>query len=180
VRIIRALMAGPGSATTLSKSFEDASVGHLYYHLNVLERCRMVDVCRSRPAGGAMERFFELRRPAGWGDVWASLPPPAVAGLQNAWLGEFAGLLAAALDSRSTERPGTVLSGRPVRTDERGFAEVREVLRAALASVERIADQSRQRLERSGAAGEMNMVVGAAAFEAPPADWWEARGAGDA
>lgn len=178
VRIIRALVAGPGSATTLSKVFDDATVGDLYYHLTVLERCRVIELRRLRPVRGAKERIFELRRRAWWGDVWDSLPPSAVAAFQNAWIREFAGLAAAALDSGAIERrPSSVLTARPMRIDEQGFTEVSQTLRAALAEVDRIADESRQRLEVSEAVGEVNTVVGAAAFEAAPADWWETRDA---
>lgn len=175
VRILHALMTGPGSATALSKAFEDAPLGDVYYHLTVLERCRVVELCRVRPVRGAKERIYELRPAAEWGDVWERLPPLAVAGFRNAWLGEFAGLATAALDSGTAERQGTILSGRPVRTDERGFEEICEVTRAALAAFERIAAESRQRLERSGAGEEINVVIGAAAFEAPPPEWWESR-----
>jgi DNA-binding transcriptional ArsR family regulator len=175
VRIIRALMSGRGSAATLSRTFEDVPLGDVYYHLTVLERCRIVELCRVRPVRGAKERIYELRLAAEWGKVWERLPPPALAGFRNAWLGEFAGLATAALDSGTTERRGTVLSGRSLRTDERGFKEIGERLRAALAAVERIAAEGRQRLERSGAGEEIDVVTGAAAFEAPPSDWWETR-----
>jgi DNA-binding transcriptional ArsR family regulator len=175
VRIIRALIAGPGSATTLSKAFDEISLGDVYYHLNVLERCRVVELRGLQRGRGSKERFFALRRPVRWGDVWDSLPPPAVAACHNAWLGAFAGLAAAALESRTTERAGTFFSGRPFRTDEQGFQEIGEAIRAAVASIERISGESQERLELSEAAEEINVAFGAAAFEAPPANWWEAR-----
>lgn len=176
VRIVRALIAGPGSATTLSKSFDDCSVGDLFYHLTVLERCRVVDLRRSRRVRGGTERIFELRPAAGWGDVWDSLPPVAVGGLQSTWLREYAILAVAALESPASERrPSTVLSGRQLTTDEQGLAEIGEVFRAALADVERIAEESRQRLDATEAVREKAAVIGAAAFEVPSADWWELR-----
>ncbi|HEY1853117.1 MAG TPA: hypothetical protein VGG40_00890 [Solirubrobacterales bacterium] len=172
------MVAGVGSATSLSKLIHDASVGDLYYHLTVLERCRVVDFRQVSQVRGSKERIYELRSAAAWGDVWGSLPPLAAAGLRNAWLGEFASLAAAALDSRTIEgHLGSVFGGRLLRVDEQGAAEIRETLRAALASVERIEAQSRGRLEAANPAGGTSMVVGAAAFEAPPAQWWEGRNA---
>jgi DNA-binding transcriptional ArsR family regulator len=174
IRIIRALVAGPGSATSLSRAIDDSTVHDLFYHLTVLERLRIVRLYRLRPARGAREKIFELRSPARWGDVWKSLPPSIVAGLQNASFGNFVELATATFDSRPVERdPRTVFDGCAIRTDEQGYREIGDLLRAALTDVERIRSESRMRLDESDGAGQINAVIGAAAFEAPPPDWWE-------
>ncbi len=64
VRLLAALVTGPGSATQFSDRFGDATVGDCHYHLKVLKRGGVVELDHSRPVRGVTERIYRLTRPS--------------------------------------------------------------------------------------------------------------------
>jgi DNA-binding transcriptional ArsR family regulator len=170
VRILSALVAGEGSATTLSKQFGDASVGDVSYHLSVLaDDCELIELARSRQVRGALENFYRLRPGSRLGSI--RLPKRVMKDLRAELFRTFVEAAVAALDSGSLDAGDqTTFAAKPVTVDQRGMEEINEALREALQRVKRAEAESRRRLKRKGPAGVVSAVVGAAAFQAvmPP------------
>jgi predicted ArsR family transcriptional regulator len=69
VRLMAALATtGPGSATSFSDQFGDASVGDCHYHLKELRKGGAIELARSRQVRGATERVYRLtpQSPSHW------------------------------------------------------------------------------------------------------------------
>lgn len=61
-QILRSLIEGPGSATSLSKELNE-TLGSVSYHLNhVLYReCEIIELVKTIPRRGAIEKFYRLK-----------------------------------------------------------------------------------------------------------------------
>jgi DNA-binding transcriptional ArsR family regulator len=67
VRLLTALATtGPGSATSFSGQFGDASVGDCHYHLKALRKAGAIELARSRAVRGATERVYRLTPQPRW------------------------------------------------------------------------------------------------------------------
>ncbi len=166
VRILSALIAGEGSATSLSRQFGDASVGDVSYHLGVLaDDCELIECVRSQQVRGASESFFRLKPGSSLGQI--KLPQTIVQGLRAELFRTFVEAAVAALDAGSLDSgDDTTFSAKPVTVDQQGLAEINQALREAMERVKRAEAESRRRLKRKSLAGAVNAVVGAAAFQA--------------
>jgi DNA-binding transcriptional ArsR family regulator len=169
IRILSALVAGEGSATTLSRQFGDATVGDVSYHLGVLaDDCDLIERVRSRQVRGALESFFRLKPGSDLERI--QLPQPIVQGLRGELFRTFVDAAVAALEAGSLDAEGdTIFAAKPVTVDQQGMAEINEALREAMKRVKRAEADSRRRLKHKGSTG-VSAVVGAAAFQAamPP------------
>jgi len=169
IRILSALVAGEGSATTLSRQFGDVTVGDVSYHLGVLaDDCELIERVRSRQVRGALESFFRLRPGSELHRI--QLPPPVVQGLRGELFRTFVDAAVAALEAGSLDAdPDTTFAAKPVTVDQQGMAEINEALQEAMERVKRAEADSRRRLKHKGSPG-VCAVVGAAAFQAamPP------------
>jgi DNA-binding transcriptional ArsR family regulator len=169
IRILSALVAGEGSATTLSRQFGDVTVGDVSYHLGVLaDDCDLIERVRSRQVRGALESFFRLKSGSDLERI--QLPRPIVQGLRAELFRTFVDAAVAALEAGSLDAGGdTTFAAKPVTVDEQGMAEINEALREAMQRVKRAEADSRRRLKHKGSTG-VSAVVGAAAFQAamPP------------
>jgi DNA-binding transcriptional ArsR family regulator len=170
VRILSALIAGEGSATTLSRQFGDVSVGDVSYHLGVLaDDCELIERVRAQQVRGAMESFFRLKPGSSLGSI--ELPQPIMEGLRAELFRTFVDAAVAALEAGSFDAGDeTTFAAKPVTVDRQGLAEINEALRDAMERVKRAEAESRRRLELKGSTEPVSAVVGAAAFQAatPP------------
>jgi DNA-binding transcriptional ArsR family regulator len=168
VRILSALVAGEGSATTLSRQFGDATVGDVSYHLGVLaDDCDLIERVRSKQVRGALENFYRLKPPgSALGGV--ELPKPIVQGLRVELFCTFVDAAVAALDAGSFDTDDeTTFAAKPVTVDPQGLAEINQALREAMERVKRAEAESRRRLELESSTEAVSAVVGAAAFQPP-------------
>jgi DNA-binding transcriptional ArsR family regulator len=167
LRILSALVAGEGSATTLSRQFGDVSVGDVSYHLGVLaDDCELIELVRAQQVRGAQESFYRLKPGAKLGQI--NVPPALVPGLRAELFRSFVDATVAALEAGSLDaREDTIFAAKPVTVDQRGMAEINTAMREALQRVKRAEADSRRRLKRvKDSTRALNAVVGAAAFEA--------------
>jgi DNA-binding transcriptional ArsR family regulator len=167
VRILSALVAGDGSATTLAGQFGDATVGDVSYHLSVLASdCELIERVRAQQVRGAVESFYRLRPGSAIGEV--EIPEPIMQGLRVELFRTFLVAVAAALEAGSFEGgEDTTLAAKPVTVDRQGLAEINQALREALRRVKLAEVESRRRLELETSAEPVSAVVGAAAFQPP-------------
>jgi len=172
VRILSALVAGEGSATTLASQFGDVSVGDVSYHLNVLaEDCELIELAREQQVRGAMESFYRLIPSAEVGEI--QLPQAVMQRLRVELFRTFVDAAVAALEAGSLDAgdEDTIFAAKPVTVDQRGMAEISKAMQEAMERVKRAELESRRRLRRvKDSTRALNAVVGAAAFEAvgPP------------
>lgn len=169
VRILSALVAGEGSATTLSRQFGDATVGDVSYHLGVLaDDCDLIERVRAEQVRGALESFFRLKPPgSALGRV--ELPKPIVQGLRAELFCTFVDAAVAALDAGLFDAPDstTTFAAKPVTVDPQGLEEINQALAEAMERVKRAEAESRRRLELESSAEPVSALVGAAAFQPP-------------
>jgi DNA-binding transcriptional ArsR family regulator len=167
VRILSALVAGEGSATTLSRQFGDVTVGDVSYHLGVLaDDCELIELARSQQVRGALENFYRLSPGADLTDI--QLPHSIMQGLRAELFRSFVEAAVAAMDAGWLDTDDdTTFSAKPVTVDRKGMAEINEAMREAMRRVKRAEAKSRQRLRRvKDRSDAVSVVVGAAAFQA--------------
>lgn len=168
VRILVALASGPNNAASLAREFGDVDTSSVYYHLGVLDDNRVVEAVRSRKVRGGRETKFRLRPESSWIKLWEIVPLPVMTGFRNAWFREFVDLAIAALKSGALDnRAETIFTATPLAVDRQGLSEVNEAITAAIRVIQRVATESRERLAKGSADEEVNLIVAAAAFEAP-------------
>jgi DNA-binding transcriptional ArsR family regulator len=168
-RILRALVEGPGSASTLSRAFE-MELGVVSYHLNKVlsTECGVIELVDAVPRRGALEKFYRLKP-----DAWADLPSvtqPAEAsgGMRRMPLGEC---LLEAVEAMEGETFAS-LEGRawewfPLEVDNRAWKEILEARQEFNKRIEVAVEEGRKRAEgRKGSAKRHEIVVGAVAFPA--------------
>lgn len=76
-RVLRTLVDGPGSATTISRAL-GLNLGVVSYHLNqvLAEECEVVELVESVPRRGAIEKVYRLKFEAV--DAPADAPKPSL------------------------------------------------------------------------------------------------------
>lgn len=167
IRILSALVAGEGSATSLSHQFGDVSVGDVFYHLGVLaDDCELLECVRSRRVRGAFENFFRLRPGPSLGPL--QLPDAIAEGLRGELFRTFVDAAVVALDTGSLDAgEAATFAARPVTVDRRGLAEINAVLVEAMERISGAEAEARRRLNGAGESSEaIGAVVGTAAFRA--------------
>lgn len=164
-RILRALVDGEASASALSRQLR-LDLGVVSYHLNqVLGReCEVVELTRTVPRRGALEKFYRLRlQGLTEGD---SVPAagrregPRVMSLEECFI-----VAVGAMEANAFEAEGGAWSWFLAAVDAEGWEEIcrarDEFNRRARAAVGASQD-------RADAIGAREVVVGATAFPAVP------------
>jgi hypothetical protein len=164
VRILEALQGRVASPTELSREM-GVSLGVVAYHANTLEECGCLQMVRTRPRRGALEHFFTAspRSFIGHQD-WRLAPIPVRGEVTAAAIQTFVDRVAEAVAAGTIDsRDDTTLSWMTLTADERGRAEVKEIMTVAL---EQLTAVHARCAERLGDAPGIPLVVGLAGFEA--------------
>ncbi|HEV7771634.1 MAG TPA: hypothetical protein VGO66_13380 [Solirubrobacterales bacterium] len=97
---------------------------------------------------------------------WPQMPEPVRQGLRGTTFAEFMTLAISALRAGTVDaREGSTFTSWPLRLDSRGWDEVRAAMAEATETINRAEEQSRKRLGRARAGGEVRAIVGTYAFE---------------
>jgi DNA-binding transcriptional ArsR family regulator len=170
-RIMRILVDGPGSATTISQEIE-MDLGVVSYHLSqvLAKECDVVELANSIPRRGAVEKFYRLKfhalsdaDPGGEGEA-----EPASRRMS---FEECLIVAVAAMDADAfAALEGSAWDWSLTQVDETAWREIRAASDEFDAKMRKAAAASRR---RAGAEGAQGIVVGVAAFPAvsspPPA-----------
>jgi DNA-binding transcriptional ArsR family regulator len=167
-RIMRVLVDGAGSATTISQEI-GMDVGAVSYHLSqvLAKECDIVELAESVPRRGAVEKFYRLKfhalSEADPVDEGETEPASRRMSFEECLIVAVSAMDAdafAALD-------GSAWDWSLTQVDEAAWREIRAAREEFDARVRRAAEASRK---RSGAEGSQGIVVGVAAFPAvtPP------------
>jgi DNA-binding transcriptional ArsR family regulator len=166
VQILEELHRRDASPNELMEALE-SPLGNVAYHVRVLERCGCIELVGTARRRGAIEHYFRARPRSYIGHQdWRRVPATLRGEVTGAALQSFAEQVADAVEAGTLDaRDDTTLAWMPVAVDETGWAQLRTVLAEALAKAQIVHDQSRARIEKSGAK-LTPVVVGVAGFEA--------------
>jgi DNA-binding transcriptional ArsR family regulator len=142
-------------------------LGNVAYHTRVLEKCGCIEMVATERRRGAVEHFFRAKPRSYIGHQdWRRVPRSVRNEVSGASLEAFIERVIGALEAGTIDdRDDTTLSWTTMAVDELGWTQAAEVLGDAMARLQAVHEQSRERLEISGEA-PMPIVTGVAAFEA--------------
>jgi DNA-binding transcriptional ArsR family regulator len=141
-------------------------LGNVAYHTRVLEECGCVELVGTARRRGAIEHYFRAKpRPFIGREDWSKVPRSLRGGVSEATLRCFVERVVNAIEAGKIDgREDTTLSWMSMAVDEIGWVQVAEILEEAMAKLQRVHSQSRERVEIGG--GDLlPVVVGLAAFE---------------
>ena len=156
------------SPSMLAREFGEP-LGVVSYHVRTLLGLDCIELVRTEPRRGAIERYYRAtRRAMGDKSVWEKLPAAARRGFAGAWfMKSFEDAREAIVAGGFERRPECHLSFTRVHLDEEGWrtlsARLDEVLEQALA----LQAESAGRLQRADAQHEIQAHVILAQYEAP-------------
>jgi len=166
VRILEALQGRAASPAELARKFGE-SLGIISYHANALRDVDVIEQVRTKPKRGTLEHFYTARPRSFIGHQdWRRAPYSVRGGVTDEAIRTFIGKVGAAIDADTIDsREDTTLNWMPMTVDGQGWQETAEILDRALQELQRVAAESRERLD--GEDG-IPVVTGLAAFESPP------------
>ena len=167
-RIMRVLVDGAGSATTISQEI-GMDVGAVSYHLSqvLAKECDIVELADSVPRRGAIEKFYRLKFHA----LSEADPVDEGEAQPSSRRMSFEECLIVAVSAMDADAfaalEGSTWDWSLTQVDQTAWEEIRAASEEFDARVRRAAEASRG---RSGADGTQGIVVGVAAFPAvtPP------------
>jgi DNA-binding transcriptional ArsR family regulator len=166
VEILQMLNEREASPNELMDLLEQP-LGNVAYHARVLEKCGCIEQVRTEQRRGAVEHYFRAlpRSYIGHQD-WRKVPRSVRSEVTGASFDSFLSRVFDAIEAgKIDDREDTTLNWMTMAVDELGWSQAAEVLGEALARLQSVHDQSRQRIEMTGAEATA-MIVGLAAFEA--------------
>jgi DNA-binding transcriptional ArsR family regulator len=146
-------------------------VSNVSYHVRKLREAGAVELVSERRVRGAVEHFYRaVMNPPLSDEECADLSLPARLESARQILSLATADATSALESTTLgARPDHHLSRIPLRVDEQGWEELREVYGEALRRVLEIRDQSAERLSRERDAASIPVTAFHAFFEMPDA-----------
>lgn len=146
-------------------------LGNVAYHTRVLEKCGCIELVGTARRRGAVEHYFRAKPRSFIGHQdWRKVPRSVRGGVSEASLRCFVDRIVDAINAgKIDDREDTTLSWMAMAVDEIGWVQVAEILDEAMARLQRVHAQSRDRIAISGDEAAP-IVVGLAAFEAAPPD----------
>jgi DNA-binding transcriptional ArsR family regulator len=136
-------------------------LGNVSYHVKTLAEMGCIELVNTRPRRGAIEHFYRaVVRPFFSDKDWKRLPPSARQGISDAtlqliWEDTSDALTAGTFDQRSDRH----LSRSPLVLDQKGWAEVNELLLETMNRVVEIEAESAKRLTSNGEGGFNTKMV---------------------
>ncbi len=163
LQILNEREASPSDLAQMTKQ----RLGSVAYHTRVLEDCGCIELVGTAQRRGATEHYFRAKPRSFIGHQdWRRVPRSVRGGVSEASLRCFVERIIEAIEAgKLDDRDDTTLSWMSLAVDEIGWVQVAEILEEAMAKLQRVHSQSRERLEIGGGKA-LSMVVGLAAFEA--------------
>ncbi|HEU4635780.1 MAG TPA: winged helix-turn-helix domain-containing protein [Edaphobacter sp.] len=159
--ILSERVASPNQLTRITK--QDLST--VSYHVRVLVDEDCLILVRTEPRRGAVEHFYRANLEAFMGSRdWPRVPPPLREEISGEAWQELSARVIAALEAKTFQRrDGSGLSWLPLRLDEAGWEEAREIVTKAERSIRETGEASARRLKDQPG---IPVIVALAAFEA--------------
>jgi hypothetical protein len=153
----------------LKKKSQQATLSHVSYHFRILAEAGSIEeVCR-RQVRGAVEHFYRARSRAFFSDEdWAKLDEQERREISKVVLQSLIAQAEGAMLSETFDsRQDRWLAWIPLKLDEHGWSELHDSLERCYREVERIQDDAKGRLDRSGE-DSIAATFGVMGFESPP------------
>lgn len=165
VQILTVLVNGPQSARTLARILGEPR-NLIDYHLTKLDECEALETAGTRKGRSKPERFVRLASSTAFGLVpLEGLPKPLAVAPVAALIDSFRDIARRSAEAGQVERyAGSVLTGRPLTLDERGWNEASAALTKTDALLTGLEDQSRIRICHAGPATAISAIGGLALF----------------
>jgi len=165
VEILRQLEAGPSGPKRLSVRIGEP-LGNVSYHTKVLLRCGCIEPVEVIPRRGAVEHIYKLKPQGAIGSgAWREVPSALRTHYAGSSLAAFTSRAVDALDAGTAEsREGSGVTWLSLNVDEKGWKELRQILRRVEKQFRAVADKSAKRME--SAEDALPVIVAAAVFEA--------------
>jgi len=157
LRILEAIAErGEASPIGLAREFDHA-VATVSHHVRLLRDLGWIELTRTEPRRGAVEHFYRaVARPFIDDDEWEQLPVAARRGFARALFRRIFAEASAAGAAGGFDRPGVHIDRMLLELDERGWAELSELLTSTL---EQAAEIERRCEARRSAAGSDGPVT---------------------
>jgi DNA-binding transcriptional ArsR family regulator len=142
-------------------------LGNVAYHTRVLEKCGCIELVGTARRRGAVEHFFRAKPRSYIGHQdWRRVPRSVRNEVSGASLEAFVDRVVDALEAGTIDdREDTTLSWMTMAVDRVGWTHAAEVLEEAMARLQLVHEQSRERIKMTGEEATP-MITGLAAFEA--------------
>ncbi|HEX5928150.1 MAG TPA: helix-turn-helix domain-containing protein [Solirubrobacterales bacterium] len=152
LEILSILMIEPSSPARIERRLEHTSLNLVSHHMKVLKETGCIELLETVNKSGAKESIYQAARSFVVSDeAWEEVAPKARNPFTAAILRLISDDLADSLASgKLEERPDRHLSRVPLKLDEEGWEEVRNVLARALEEVMAVGTRSAERIEKTG------------------------------
>jgi DNA-binding transcriptional ArsR family regulator len=148
------------------KSIVDEHLGHVSYHVRVLEKCDAVELVDLKQRRGATEHFFRATPRAFLGSPdWRRVPKVFRRAVSGASLHTFMDKAIKALEKGKLDADDAAVTWMPLAVDTKGRQEVADICQAATDDLLAIQKKNRRRLARSKTEAT-TYIVGVMGFEA--------------
>ena len=165
VRILAILEKRVASPSEIAQEL-DASLGVVSYHVRRLEALGLIKLVRKTPRRGAVEHYYRADAQHHIPDeAWAQVPDIVRRAMAGATLGEISARVNAAAAEGGFSRDEAHLSLTDVMVDEQGWRALSRELAKLLERVDRIKEESRERLLKSDHEDERQAMVSLMLFE---------------
>lgn len=151
IEILSVLSRGPSSATRIQRQLDNVSLNLVAHHMNVLKDLGCIELVETVSRRGAREHIFRIARSVIVSDEeFEALAPRRQYRLTATVLRAISDDLSTSLGTgKFGTRSDSHMSRSPLVLDEKGTAELNELLKGTLDEVLEIGDRSKRRLESS-------------------------------
>lgn len=165
VQILGVLETRAASPNELAQEL-DAPLGNVAYHTRELLRFGLVKLVKKTPRRGAIEHYYKaIRQPQITEAGWARTPRVVKDAMVRSALEQISDYVNAAAIDGGFNHAEAHLNRIQLTLDDRGWQDAAGKLTELLASLSKIEEASRKRLEKAGHEGERNMTVVTMGFE---------------
>jgi DNA-binding transcriptional ArsR family regulator len=148
IRILAMLAERRASPTELAAKL-GLPVGKVSYHVRSLVKLEVIELVDSRPVRGAVEHFYEAKRPPRFSDeAWGRLDTVGKQRMLSAMLGQIGDYVNAAAAAGGFDRADAHFSRTGLRLDEKGFQQLAVAMTKWLGEADRIQEAAAKRLAK--------------------------------
>ena len=124
-----------------------APLTHVSYHVRQLAGLSLIKLVKTTPRRGAVEHHYTARiRPKITDDTWAQVPDIVKKNVVTGWLQQAGAHVSAAAAEGGFDRDDMHISRSAFTLDEQGWKEIAKELAEALERIERIGEESAERV----------------------------------
>jgi DNA-binding transcriptional ArsR family regulator len=157
-------VASPSELATELK----APLTHVSYHVRQLAGLGLIKLVKTTPRRGAVEHHYTANiRPTIPDAAWSDIPEIVKSNLMSGWVQQAGAEVTTAVSEGGFERDNAHISRTPMELDEKGWNAIAKELEKTLQRVDKIAAESKARLDKDKSAERMKAMSVILFFEGP-------------